>query len=188
MPTSDKLTGKQAKFVAEYIICLNGTEAARRAQYGGDDRALAAAASRLLRNVKVLRALDEHLKQYAMSAAEVLMQLSDIARGDIADTLSPQGRIDVSEAQARGKSHLIKRIRDKVTLISDKAGNEHQILETEVEMYDRLAALDKLARFHSLLVDRKDVTSGGEPITFQIVGLIDDSPTDNPNPPEPIPD
>lgn len=37
-------------------------------------------------------------------------------------------------------------------------------------------------------VERQELTGqDGSPVTFQIVGLIDDSPTDNPNPSEPIP-
>lgn len=147
---TDRLTGKQARFVAEYIICMNATEAARRAGYAGDDNALAAAGSRLLRNVKVLTCLDEQLKQYAMPANEVLIHLTDIARGDIADALDSMGGVDATEAVRRGKSHLIKRVRTKTTLIAGRGDEETEIHETEIELYDRLKALDLLAKYHDL--------------------------------------
>lgn len=145
-----KLTGKQSRFVNEYIVCLNATEACRRAKYGGDDAALAAAGSRLLRNAKILEAIDARLKPYAMSADEVLIHLTDIARGDIADALNG-GAIDPTEAIRRGKSHLIKRIKFKTITTTDKDGEGSDIHETEIEMYDRLRALDLLAKYHDLV-------------------------------------
>jgi len=148
------LTIKQQLFVDHYIVCMNGTEAARLAGYGGDDAALAAAASRLLRNVNILRHVDARLNQYAMSANEVLIHLTDIARGDITDALNSLGGIDPLEAKRRGKSHIIKAFKTKVTTITEKGGDEREIVEDEIEMYDRLDALKTLAKFHALLVDR----------------------------------
>lgn len=143
---SDKLTGKQRKFATEYVVCLNGTEAARRAGYAGDDATLAVTATRTLRNAKVARAIDEMLEKHAMAATEVLAHLTDIARGDIADALNSMGGIDPTEAVRRGKSHLVKRFKTK-TITSD----DSEIHETEIEMYDRLKALDMLAKYHDLV-------------------------------------
>jgi len=137
------------RFVDAYIVCMNGTEAARQAKYGGDDATLAVTASRLLRNHKVLSEIDRRLKQFTMPANEVLIHLTDIARGDIGDMLSVAGGIDATEARRRGKSHLIKRLKVK-TVTSD----DQEIIETEIELYDRLDALKTLAKFHMLLVDR----------------------------------
>lgn len=142
---ADKLTGKQARFVDEYIVCLNGTEAHRRAGYAGDDNVHAVEASRLLRNPKIVHAIDERLAHYAMSANEVLMHLSDIARGDIVDAVAVFGTPDLDKAAQRGKSHLVKRIRTKT--IND---GDTEIHETEIEMYDRLKALELLSKYHDL--------------------------------------
>lgn len=147
---SERLTGKQERFVNEYIICLNGTEAHRRAGYEGDDNVHAVEASRLLRNPKIMRAIADRTAQYAMSANEVLAQLTDIARNDIGDALNSFGGIDMSEAMRRGKSGQIKRYKSKVTTITEKDGTEREIVETEVEMYDRQAALNTLAKYHDL--------------------------------------
>lgn len=149
-------------FVDHYIVCMNGTEAARLAKYSGDDATLAATASRLLRSDKVLREINNRLEKYAMSANEVLIRLTDIARGDIADALTTDGLIDPLEAKRRGKSHLIKRFKHKRKTITttDKDGdNGSEILEDEheIEMYDAQLALNTLMKFHGLLIDRVKV-------------------------------
>lgn len=149
---SGELTGKRKKFVAEYIICLNGTEAARRAGYKGEDATLAVTASRLLRNANVIHAINAALENFAMPANEVLIHLTDIARGDLSDALNPFGGIDPAEARRRGKSHLIKRFKVKTTIIPGKDGDDGmEIHETEIEMYDRLRGLEMLAKYHDLV-------------------------------------
>lgn len=146
----ERLTGKQARFVDEYIICLNGTEAARRAGYKGENYTLASVASENLRKPNISRAIGERLDALAMPANEVLSQLTDIARDDISDAMNSMGALDVSEAIRRGKSHLIKRFKTKVTTITEKDGTEKEIIETEIEMHDRLAALQTLAKYYDL--------------------------------------
>lgn len=148
----DGMTIKQRLFVDYYLICLNGTEAARLAGYDGDTASLSTIASENLRKHEVLKAIEARLERLTMSANEVLIHLTDIARGDIADTLNAAGGIDPLEAKRRGKSHLIKRFKTK-SITSE----EQDIYETEVEMYDRLDALKTLAKYHALLIDRVKV-------------------------------
>lgn len=148
----DGLTIRQRLFVEHYIVCMNGTESARLAGYDGDTATLAVVASQNLRHPNILRELDRRLNQFTMSANEVLVHLTDIARGDIADALNAAGGIDPLEAKRRGKSHIIKRFKTKTTTMEDK-----EIYETEVEMYDRMDALKTLAKFHALLIDRVKV-------------------------------
>lgn len=150
----DKLTAKEQRFVDEYIVCLNGTEAHRRAGYAGDDNLHAVEASRLLRKPKIIRAIGERTEHFAMSANETLAHLTDISRNDMGDVLNSFGGIDISEAVRRGKTNQIKRFKSKVTTITEKDGTEREIVETEIEMYDRQLALNTLAKYHSLLIDR----------------------------------
>lgn len=142
---ADRLTGKQLRFAQEYIICLNGTKAHKLAGYAGDENVHAVEASRLLRNPKIIAYIDEQLAQYAMPANEVLAHLTDIARGDMSDNINNFGGIDPVQAARRGKSHLIKRFKVKSINTEDQ-----EILETEIEMYDRLKALEILAKYHDL--------------------------------------
>lgn len=148
------LTIKQRLFIDHYIVCMNATEAARLAGYEGEETTLANTGSQNLRNPYVLREIDSRLKPFTMAANETLIHITDIARSDITDAMNSMGAIDPIEAKRRGKSHLIKRLKTKVTTITEKDGSEREIIETEVEMYDRLDALKTLAKFHSLLIDR----------------------------------
>lgn len=154
----DGLTPKMQMFVDYYVITLNGTRSAQLAGYGGDDSSLAATASYLLRNLKIKGEIDSRLREYTMSANEILTRITDIARGDIGDCLNSMGGIDITEAQRRGKSHLIKRIKTKVTTITDERNNrDTEIVETEIELYDAQAALTVLAKYNGLLVERVKV-------------------------------
>lgn len=140
-------------FINYYLILFNGTEAARLAGYTGDDATLAATASRLLSNDKIAREIDARLTKHAMSANEVLARYTQIARGDIADVVNGVGATDLDEAKRRGKSHLVKRYKVKVTNVTEGTGKdtvEKQIIETEVELYSALEALNALARYHNL--------------------------------------
>lgn len=150
MPT--KMTNLKQRFINAYVIYPNGTEAAREAGYTGDDATLAATASRLLRDDKVLAEIEAKLKAHAMSAAEVLIHLTDIVRGDLADCIDEFGNVDILEAKRRHKTHLIKKYRVKAMTATDESG-EHgvDIVESRVEMYDRLRAIDMLAKYHNLV-------------------------------------
>lgn len=158
----NEISPQMLLFVDHYIVTMNGTEAARLAKYSGDDATLAATASRLLRNDKVLREISRRLETYSMSANEVLVRLTDMARGDIADAFNSSGSIDVLEAKRRARSHLIKRYKHKrktITTTDGNGDNGSEILEDEyeIEMYDAQAALNTLMKFHGLLVDRVKV-------------------------------
>lgn len=69
-----------------------------------------------------------------MSALEVLVQLTQIARGDIGEFIDDHGRITL----AGGNTHLVKRYK--------KRGNT-----TTIELYSKLDALVMLAKYHRLI-------------------------------------
>lgn len=148
------LSPQMFSFINYYMMLMNGTEAARLAGYGGDDATLAVTGSRLLSHANIAREIDNRLYQHAMSANEVLARYTAIARGDIADVVNSMGATDLDEAKRRGKSHLVKRYKVKVTNVTEFAGTENevekQIIETEVEMYSALEALNALAKYHNL--------------------------------------
>lgn len=83
----DKLNDRQEKFLQEYLVDFNATQAAIRAGYS--KKTAAAAASRLLRNVKVSQRLKELQTEMYENAEidrqEILEQLADVAFYDIHD-------------------------------------------------------------------------------------------------------
>lgn len=56
------LTAKQKKWADEYILCMNKTEAARRAGYKGNDRTLASIGAQNYRKINIRTYIDERMK------------------------------------------------------------------------------------------------------------------------------
>lgn len=169
----------QQKLFADYYLgeaLFNGTQAARMAKYGGDDNALASAASRMLRNVKVSAYIDEKLSTYGMSANEVIARIAEIARGKVDDVLDGNGHFNLETARTRNKTHLLKKLKTKRTLKQKKtevrddmrqflAEDEIEDIETDVEilyeevefeMYSAHEALRDLGKMHKLFIERNE--------------------------------
>ncbi len=145
MTDKNELTGKQRAFIDAYFACrFNGTEAARRAGYGGDENALAAAASRLLRSVKVKEAVANRWKAHGMTAEEVTARLTEQARGSMEDFLYFKDgycRPDLNAARDAGKLHLLK------SASWTKEG-------VRVELYSAKDALDSIAKTLGMFKDQ----------------------------------
>ena len=147
-------------FVNEYLVDFNATQAAIRAGYS--EKSAYSIGWENLRKPEII----EVLRERAMSAEEVLMRLSDIARGDIADLMeiTPSGftfRLlvdDEGERIVNPQTKLIKKIRQKVTtyLAKSEDGEDREIIETELELYDAQAALVQLGKYHKLFVERQE--------------------------------
>lgn len=89
------LTAKQQRFVAEYLIDLNATQAAIRAGYS--EKTAAEQASRLLTNVKVSEAIQAATKARSdrtqIDADWVLKRLARDATADLADLYTEHGTL-----------------------------------------------------------------------------------------------
>jgi hypothetical protein len=110
-----------------------------------------------------------------MGKSEVLARLSAIAHA----SLFPFIRItnegfcyfDFNHPDAERYFFLIKKVKTKRTRRREKDGSDWQEWEdewVEVELHDAKSALDTIAKYHGLLTDKVDVTSGGEKITVTL--------------------
>lgn len=163
MVAAGQLTAKQRAFALEYIICKNGTEAARRAGYAGDDNALAAAASRLLRNVKVVEFINQRFAEMGMRADEVIARMSEQAAADMGDFIDVRHNwmsINLERAKQNNKLHLIKKIKQ------GKYG-------VELELYDAQAAQRTLAQHHGLLKSEVNININVELVVKAVRALED---------------
>jgi phage terminase small subunit len=139
----ESLKGKQRLFVLAYVTCFNATKAALEAKYSA--KTAGQQGSRLLKNVEIVEAIDDFLAAHAMSAAEVLRHLTVIGRGNIGEVLNDAGEINLREARENGAIELVKKVKKRTTT------SEHStVKETEIEMHDRLRALELLAKYHDL--------------------------------------
>lgn len=91
------LTEKQERFVREYLRDGNGTAAARRAGYDGDDRSLASIASENLRKLEVSEAIEglrqKQFQRLELSSERVLRELARLAFVDIGDAFTAEGAL-----------------------------------------------------------------------------------------------
>lgn len=90
-----KLNAMQTRFVEEYLVSLNATQAAINAGYS--ERTANQQASRLLANVKVRAILEEAMnkrsEQVKVDAEYVLSRLGEIDQMDAADILNDDGSV-----------------------------------------------------------------------------------------------
>lgn len=161
------LTNRQKVFISEYLKSFNATQAAIAAGYS--KKTAYSSGARLLKDVEVAESLKLHLSENAMTAEEVLGRLADIARGDITDLMDVTTSgftIDLTDKEhaINPNSKLIKKIKQKVTTYLGKkdSDEDREVIETELELYSAQEALNTLAKYHGLLVDRTDVTTNGK--------------------------
>jgi phage terminase small subunit len=148
------LTAQKQLFADRYVVLNDGrkgagAQAARDAGYS--QKAAAQQASRLLKDVDVIAYMESRVSPVLstapaivggkMEADEVLTRLTNIARGNLGEFITPGGNIDI--AAGKGPLHLLKRVKTKH---SEKMGDE-----LEIEMYDALDALKVLAKHHRLI-------------------------------------
>lgn len=89
MPKHDKLTPKQEAFIKEYLISLNGADAARKAGYKGNPSTLSAIAAENLEKPLIKAKLQKEQavieQKYEITKDRVLRELSAIAFGNLFD-------------------------------------------------------------------------------------------------------
>lgn len=99
------LNTKQRRFIAEYLIDSNGTQAAIRAGYS--KKTAAEIAYELLRKPQIRAAIEKPLMRREMSAEQVIEELSDIARRPTPKRVKVKEKIRALELLAK-KHGLIK--------------------------------------------------------------------------------
>src|SRR5215470_8405994 len=139
------LTLKQARFVEEYIIDLNGKQAAIRAGYS--PRTAEVQASRLLSNAKVNAAVKQAMKarsrRTSISADRVVLELAAMAFSNISDFLQVQRDGSVQIDLARASRDRAAAVRDVIlSTPAESSDVEVRITRlTQIELFDKLRAL-----------------------------------------------
>ena len=165
----EQLTARQARFVNEYLIDLNGTQAVIRAGYR--TRSPEVHASRLLARPLVAKAITAaqaaRAKRTEITADRVIHELARIAFADVRDvvqwgkhlvTLRPSSELTAEQAAS------IATIEADVTA---RANGTPQ-LKIRVRMHDKAQALQTLARHFGLLLDRHEVSLPDEQVQYLV--------------------
>lgn len=149
-----RYSDKQLAFIEAYLDTFNGTGAARRAGYKGNDNVLSTVAWENLRKPKIARLIKQRMAVECMTATENLKHLAQIARGvDIAKYIIEQTVEGDNE-----KSYTIHSF-DMDALRKDGLGRLVKSITParggglRIEFIDRLGALNSIAKHHALFTD-----------------------------------
>jgi phage terminase small subunit len=153
------LTQKQQRFIEEYLVDANATQAAIRAGYS--ERTAYSQGQRLLKNVEVRIALEVGRAKMAgrteVTADRVREEQARIGFADIRDLMSwSHDRVtfkpsaDLTPAQAAA----IASVKSKTTTFTREDGTTEQRIELELKLHDKGAALDRLAKILGMYVER----------------------------------
>lgn len=144
------MTAKQERFVQEYLIDLNATQAAIRAGYS--PKTANEQGARLLANVSVQtqisKAEAERSRRTGINQDRVIRELAKVA------FLNPVDVIDMDSATIQGEAN-----RDDTACIASVKvktipTDEGPITEREVKTYDKLKALELLGKHLGMFTDK----------------------------------
>lgn len=149
-----KLTKKQQRFVEEYLIDLNATQAAIRAGYKRSEYT-DTNASKILENTSIREAIEkamaERSKRTGINQDRVVQELARIA------FVNPQEVINADDGSVRGNASkddlaCIQAVKVKISE-SDKG----KCTEREVRLNDKMKALELLGKHLGMFTEKVDV-------------------------------
>ncbi len=149
------LTEKQQRFVDEYLIDLNATQAAIRAGYSV--KTADVQGSRMLGNVKVQQAISEAMaersRRTGINQERILIELARIA------LLNPKALVNLEDATVNPEASpddLAAIASVKVKHFPTKDGGEG--IEREVKFYDKIKAIELLGKHLGMFKDRIELS------------------------------
>lgn len=175
-PASGRLNERQRRFVAEYLVDLNATQAAIRAGYS--EKTAASQASDLLRNPKVAEAIrvaqDKRLQRIEITADRVLQELALVAFADIGRAFGKDGGLlpllDMPEEVRRALAGV------EVDELFEGRGDERQQVGVtrKIKMNDKLRGLEMLGKHLRLFTESVELSgAGGAPLGVVVLPPLD---------------
>ncbi|RWA97331.1 terminase small subunit [Mesorhizobium sp.] len=169
-----ELTPKQARFVREYLIDLNATQAAIRTGYS--EKGADTAGPRLLENPEIIAAIDaakiERSEKTEITAERVLKEIATMALYDPGDLVGVLRELDGDEplegegiVAIDGKRYAISGITSAVDILKLPESVRRAIVgwgydrnqNFTLKLADKSKALDQLARHLSLYNDKLEL-------------------------------
>lgn len=170
------LAPRQARFVEEYLIDLNATQAAIRAGYSA--RTANEQGARLLANVSVneavARAKAERSKRTGINADRILDELAAIAFARMPAYVEwgtgKQMRLKPSEDLSEYDAAAVAQVVETEKFIKS-TGDDEQLMSRErsIKLHDKVATLKLLGQHVGMFTDKVEHTGkDGAPLTFTI--------------------
>lgn len=179
MPASERktvgpaLTGRQQRFVREYLVDRNGTAAAKRAGYKGRRGvSLAVTASRLLKKPAVAQLVAEGEAKLAertgVSAERVIAELAHVGFSDIGKAFGADGKmLALHDMPPEARAALAGVETEE--LFEGKGEERTQVgLLRKLRLWDKVKALELLGKHLGIFKEKVEHT-GAEGAPLQIV-------------------
>lgn len=171
------LTDKQERFCREYVVDLNGKQAAIRTGYSEDTAENQA--SRLLSNVKVSEFIKklqlEISDELGIKAVDVVRELWALGKYSVKDFVKEDNNIkQLSEME---RQTLIPVVGIKVTerTTSGDWGSE-TVVTTDLKLSDKISALEKVGK-HLGVFEKDNIQKKQSPLEIIIKGNVSDLKT-----------
>ncbi|HBI91492.1 MAG TPA: terminase small subunit [Terrisporobacter glycolicus] len=165
-----KLTNKQKRFIEEYLIDLNATQAAIRAGYS-PNTAQEIGSENLSKPIiknEIDKAIAERSRRTGINQDRVLREIAKIAFVNPSDVIN-FNQATVKENASDDDLAVISGV--KIKSIPTDDGN---IQEREVKLYDKLKALDMLGKHLGMFTDKVEVNSNSAITIIDDVGSLDE--------------
>ena len=150
-----KFTPKQKRFIEEYLIDLNVTQAAIRAGYSPDTAKDIGCQNLAKLNISaaISRAMAERSRRTGINQDRVIMELARIAFANIADFTDIENGAILPHASPDDTA-AIQSV--KVKNIPTKDGGE--MVEREIRLYDKIRALELLGKHLGMWNDKMNLS------------------------------
>lgn len=149
-----KLTAKQQKFVDEYLIDLNATQAAIRAGYKKTEYT-DTNANKLLENTRIREAVDksmaERSRRTGINQDRVIQELARIA------FVNPQNVINSEDASIRTDATEDDLACVQSVKVKTMDGEKGSSVEREVRLNDKMRALELLGKHLGMFKDKVEL-------------------------------
>ena len=159
------MTQKQKRFIEEYLIDLNATQAAIRAGYS-PDTAKSIGSENLTKpdiQARIARAMAERSRRTGVNADRVAMELAKIAFVNAKDVIDP----DTATVRADALPEDTAAIQSVKVKTFGEDG-----LEREIKMADKLKALELLGRHLGMFEDKVKLSGALETEKTKLDDLI----------------
>jgi len=152
-----ELTEKQKKFVEEYLVDLNATQAAIRAGYSpktaSDEGYKLVHKGRVAS--RIAREMAERSRRTGITQDRVLRELARVA------FLHPENVIDFDTAEVRPNASVDDLACVNGCKVKTMSGDNGDMVEREVKLADKVKALDMLCRHLGMYPDKTPGTPSG---------------------------
>lgn len=172
-PCQSKINEKQRKFCEEYLIDLNATQAAIRAGYS-EKTAKVIGNENLTKpyiQSEIQRLQKTRSKRTEITADRVLKELARIGFANIDDILD----FDNESVTIKDSKTLKKKVKSAISEVSKTISKDG--ISIKVKMYDKISALDKIARHLGMYEEKKnnDTTQEAGHLSELFKAMVSDS-------------